>query len=528
MHDNTKNQTKIKRENFSKIGFIFSALGSAVGLGNIWGFPTYMYRNGGASFLIPYLIAVFICALPALILEINLGNLKRKNIINIFKDYYPRSGKFLGWFTTSYVWILTIFYAVLCSWALIGLVISFNPNWLQEEFFFNNKIFHKPIGDFTVSSFSDFGTLRWPLLLAFICIWVINLIIMIGGIKKGIEKANKILIPGLFIILTTLAIFSLTLPGAHLGLKEIFTPKRSALTNGSSWSDAFGLAFVTTSTGMGIIICFSAVSPKRQDNANKSAIIASGVAFVGLFSGIIIYSMIGYMAYSKSITFSEVLKGQEGMGLVFNIFPNFFSIFNDVGFMYLGNILAILFFLSLIAAGLSSLISLSQAVLEPIESLFKQQNDNVKQWKKLLIFSSLAVPFSFFYSFSNIQNGVTSGLEMLITKIYQILIVLIEIIIICWLKKDTNILIEHNNASSWIKLKKGFIFILTILCPITLIFITNISISIFFEEAGKQKFNFWMIGVPIGVILPLFISILICYFSEWKNKIVSKIKQRRK
>lgn len=528
MQNNTENQTRIKRENFSKLGFIFSALGSAVGLGNIWGFPTYMYKNGGASFLIPYLIAVFICALPALILEINLGNLRRKNIINIFKDYYPRGGKFLGWFTTSYVWILTIFYAVLCSWALVGLIISFNPNWLQEEFFFNNKIFHKPVGEFTVSSFSDFGTLRWPLLLAFICIWVVNLVIMIGGIKKGIERANKILIPSLFLILITLAIFSLTLPGAHLGLKEIFTPKLSTLTNGSSWSDAFGLAFVTTSTGMGIIICFSAISPKKQDNANKSAIIASGVAFVGLFSGIIIYSMIGYMAYNKSITFNEVLKGQEGMGLVFNIFPNFFSIFNDIGFMYLGNILAILFFLSLIAAGLSSLISLSQAVLEPIELLLKNQNHRTVQWKKLLIFSSLAIPFSFFYSFSNIQNGVTTGLEMLITKIYQILIVLIEIIIICWLKKDTNNLIKHNNATSWIKLKKGFIFILSIVCPFALIFIINISIYYFFDEANKQKFNFWVIGVPIGIVLPLLITTCICYFSGWKNKIIFIIKQRRK
>lgn len=123
-----------KKKHITKWGFIMSVLGAAVGLGSIWGFPNQMNKHG-VIFLIPFFIALIICALPILLIEVNLGNKYRKNHVEIFKDLGKTSGIFFGFLQTAVIWIMSVFYSVLVAWSLLAVVMAFLPGLTQQDFF---------------------------------------------------------------------------------------------------------------------------------------------------------------------------------------------------------------------------------------------------------------------------------------------------------------------------------------------------------------------------------------------------------
>lgn len=500
-------QHKDKKKGLSQFSFILSALAGAVGLGNIWGFPTEMYANGGAAFLIPFFIAILICGLPILILEINIGNKWRKSHIKIFDEFAGRSGRFFGWLQSTVVWIMSSFYAILVAWTLASLIMSFVPSWLNEKDFFTNKILGMDKNE--VTSFSDLGNISWYILLAYLVVWIVVIGIVSMGVVNGIAKANKIFVPGLFVMLIFIAIYSITLPGAGDGLQKLFEPKLSKLADIKTWTSAFRTGFFTLSICTAAIIIFSSYAPKDQDNTNQAFIIIAGDSLVGILAAITVFAGIGNVAATQNLEFDKVF-GAGDKSLVFSVFPEIFARINNFSFG-LGNFIAIIFFLTIFFAGISSLIMGLEAATSPIHIDLK-----IKRWKAIILVATTSALAGSILVFQN-STLLIDGIATWVAGLWQLLIGLIEIIGTCFIWKKANIICENNNKNSWIKLKKGFKITIYILTPAVLIFSIIMAFYVFINNSISNAFVFATIGLSIGVILVILVALILTFIDEIKN-----------
>jgi len=330
----------------SKIGFILAASGSAVGLGNIWRFPYTAGKNGGALFVLIYLLSVLIIAFPVLLAEVSLGRFTGKNPVGAFKSIAPKSlWKVIGYLgVTTGVMILS-YYAVVAGWTLGYLYKSITGQFHN----ITNKIAEKNFELFTSSSFLQIILLA---LFLFLTIYIVS-----RGIASGIEKFSKILMPLLLGILFLLLIRSLTLKGALKGLEFYLNPDFSKISP-KVILEAMGQAFFSLSLGMGTMITYGSYVSKSEDLPSSAAWIAFFDTFIAIMAGFIIFPAI----------FSQNMDPAGGPGLVFNILPVIFSKIPG------GVIFGSLFFALLSIAALTSTISLLEV---PVAFLIDE-----KKWSR--------------------------------------------------------------------------------------------------------------------------------------------------
>ncbi len=319
----------------SKFGVIAAAAGSAVGLGNIWRFPYVTGENGGGAFILIYIIFVLIIGVPAMIAELVIGHKAKRNAIGSFNVIKPKS----PWILVGYLGVLTgflilAFYSTVAGWTLhytyLAVINSFAGKSPQEL----NNIFV----NFHTSTFFP---IFWQIIFM-----IFTAGIVIAGVSNGIEKYTKILMPVLFVILVILDIRAITLPGAKEGLEFLFKPDFSKLSS-QTVLEALGQAFFSLSLGMGVLITYGSYIEKD----NKLINVASEVAFfdtlVAILAGVAIFPAV----------FAFNLQPEAGPGLVFKTLP---AIFQQMPGGYL---FAILFFLLLFVAALTSSISLLEVVV---------------------------------------------------------------------------------------------------------------------------------------------------------------------
>ena len=314
-----------KRGGFGgKIAAILAAAGSAIGLGNIWRFPYITSENGGGAFIIIYLGCILLLGLPLLIAEFAVGHNSKSNPI----DAFSKIRKGWGWLGAAGLISVTLimgYYFVISGWTLNYALASATNS----------------IGGDYGAFFTDFTTATWkPLIYTYIFI-IANHFIIIGGVQGGIEKASKIMMPLLFVILIVLAIYSLWLPEGREALGNVFTPDFSKVS-GKTFLDAMGQAFFTLSIGMGAMLIYGSYFKKGTKLAGTAISVVSLDTIVALTAAIII--------------FSAGVENESGMQLAFVAMPKVFAS------MPAGNIWAMLFFLLLALAALSSTISMHEAV----------------------------------------------------------------------------------------------------------------------------------------------------------------------
>ena len=314
-----------KRGGFGgKIAAILAAAGSAIGLGNIWRFPYITSENGGGAFIIIYLGCILLLGLPLLIAEFAVGHNSKSNPI----DAFSKIRKGWGWLGAAGLISVTLimgYYFVISGWTLNYALASATNS----------------IGGDYGAFFTDFTTATWkPLIYTYIFI-ITNHFIIIGGVQGGIEKASKIMMPLLFVILIVLAIYSLWLPEGREALGNVFTPDFSKVS-GKTFLDAMGQAFFTLSIGMGAMLIYGSYFKKGTKLAGTAISVVSLDTIVALTAAIII--------------FSAGVENESGMQLAFVAMPKVFAS------MPAGNIWAMLFFLLLALAALSSTISMHEAV----------------------------------------------------------------------------------------------------------------------------------------------------------------------
>ena len=330
------------RDSFSsKFGVIAAAAGSAVGLGNIWKFPYIAGVYGGAAFLFVYLAFIVAIGLPVMLSELVIGRSSRRNAFGAFKVLAPGTQwRYIGILGVSAAFLILSFYGVVAGWSVEYIVVSLENG-------FSNKT-----PDGISSMFSTFIESPVKPVLYQLFFMVITAAIVIIGIKKGIEKYTKILMPALVLILLFLCIKSVSLVGAKAGLMFLFNPDFSKLT-GDGILSALGHAFFTLSLGMGTLITYG--SYIKNDNNLVNTVINVTVAdtVIAILAGIAIFPAV----------FAFGIEPSEGPGLIFVTLPNVFHQMPG------GYIFAIMFFVLLTIAALTSSIS----ILEVVVAYFKEE-----------------------------------------------------------------------------------------------------------------------------------------------------------
>jgi NSS family neurotransmitter:Na+ symporter len=318
------------RGNFSsRLGFIMAAAGSAVGLGNIWKFPYEAGQNGGAAFLLIYILLTFLLCYPIMVGEIAIGRSAGSDAYGSYKKLGGKNWGVLGLYGILCGIMILSFYNVVAGWAF-GYFI---------EISFGNLLNHADYGSFFKSYVLDF----WDNLIFSVCFMAITAFIVLKGVQKGIEAASKIMMPTLFAILIALIIYSITLPNAGAGISFYLLPDFSKINFQTIYS-AMGQAFFSLSLGMGALITYGSYVNKNQNILGSAATITAMDMSVAFLSGLLIFPLV----------FSQGQSPEEGPALVFVVLP---GIFNSMG-PVLGRVIGGGFFLLLCFAALTSTISL--------------------------------------------------------------------------------------------------------------------------------------------------------------------------
>lgn len=347
--------THTKRATFgSKIGVILATVGCAVGLGNIWRFPYMLGENGGAAFLLVYISCILFLGIPVMITEFFIGRYSRKNAAGAFKVMAPGTKwSVIGYNGVTAAFLILGYYAVVSGWTLEYIVQAFSGS-LEGK---NATDF---ADEFTAFSTGVFRPILWTVVFI-----ALTHIIIVSGVKEGIERASKVMMPMLFLILIALCVRSITLPGASEGLTFLFNPDFSKIDSSVVLS-AMGQAFFSLSIGMGCLITYASYFGKQTNLQTTALQVTILDTLVAVLAGVMIFPAV----------FSFGIEPTTGPELVFITLPN---VFEQLPF---GNIWSFVFFVLLALAALTSTISLHE-----VSTAYVHEEYHVSRKKAAIIVS---------------------------------------------------------------------------------------------------------------------------------------------
>lgn len=415
----------MKRDSFgSRFGALVAMAGSAVGLGNLWRFPYLVGENGGAAFIIIYILMSFLICLPIFICEFVVGRRSQENAYSSFRDLSGGSWwKYVGMMTVIVPLIVTSYYSVVGGWSI--------------EYLFKSLAFSFTLGESQAAistMFGDFVSSPWLPLATHTLFLLITAVIVAAGIKGGIEKFSKVMMPMLFVIVLGIALYSMMLPGAKAGLDYLFNPDFSKI-DAKACAAALGQAFFSLSIGFGTIMTYASYVSKKENVMFQSmATAASDLAF----------ALIAGMAIMPAV-FAFGLNPQSGPGLVFETLPYVFSQ------MPAGGVVAILFFLALLVAAVTSSIS-----------MFEVGVAYLVEEKKLPRIGACAIIFAFCWilgAFCSLSFGPLSEFRLfgrnifdffdnLSSNVLMTLGSLLTVLFVGWRLKKTDIYDEFTNGGT--------------------------------------------------------------------------------
>jgi NSS family neurotransmitter:Na+ symporter len=446
----------MKRDSFgSRFGALVAMAGSAVGLGNLWRFPYLVGENGGAAFIIVYMVFVFLLCLPIFISEFVIGRRSQRNAYAAFRDLSGGSAwRWVGLFTIIVPMIVLSYYSVIGGWSVEYLLKSITFSFTGDA---SQGAFH--------SMFTDFVSSTWAPLAVHTVFLLVTTLIVIVGIKDGIEKFSKVMMPLLFFMVVAIAVYSVMLPGASAGLDYLFNPDFSKIT-GKACAAALGQAFFSLSLGFGTIMTYASYVSKKENILFQSTATAVSDLMFALIAGVAIMPAV----------FAFGLDPQSGPGLVFETLPFVF------GQMPAGGVVAILFFLALLVAALTSSISM----LEVAVAYLVEEKNFSRVWACVLLFAVCWVVGALcslsFGPLSDIRiagGNIFDFFDSLSSNILMTLGSLLTVLFVGWRLKKTDVYDEFTNGGTLSRNAKLFgvlWFLIRYICPLAIaaIFISGL------------------------------------------------------
>ncbi|NGN65038.1 sodium-dependent transporter [Streptomyces sp. A7024] len=447
----------------SRSGFLFSAIGSAIGLGNIWRFPAVAYDNGGGAFLLPYLLALLTAGLPLLIMEYTVGRRYRASPPGAFRQL-ARPAEAIGWWQVGICFVIAAYYAVILAWSVRYIGFSVNQAWGDDpEGFFFGEFLKAPDKAGTFSSYVPGVT--WPL----IAVWLITIAILALGVRRGIEVANRIFIPLLVVFFLVLVVRALTLNGAGLGLDALFRPDWSALSSGSVWIAAYGQIFFSLSIGFGIMITYASYLGRRSDLSGSAMVAGFANSSFEILAGIGVFATLGFMAAQSGEPVSEVAS--SGIGLAFVAFPQIISS------MPLGGLFGVMFFGSLVIAGLTSLVSIVQVQVAAVAD-----RTGISRSNSVLLVGGLLMVVSVVAFSTDGGIHLLDAVDHFINQYGIALCALVAVVTVAWVLRRLPVLQADANETSAVRLGKWWIVCLGAITPLMLGWMMVDSLRAEFKE----------------------------------------------
>lgn len=437
------------RESFgSRFGALVAMAGSAVGLGNLWRFPYLVGENGGAAFIIVYILLSFLICLPIFVSEFVIGRRSQKNAFAAFRDLSGGSAwRWVGLFTVIVPLIVLSYYSVIGGWSI--------------EYMFKSITFSFTGGESQAAMstmFADFVSSPWTPLICHTFFLLATTLIVVVGIKDGIEKFSKVMMPMLFVIVLVIAVYSLTLPGAGKGVDYLFNPDFSKI-DAKACAAALGQAFFSLSLGFGTILTYASYVDKKENIMFQSTATAVSDLMFALIAGVAIMPAV----------FAFGLDPQSGPGLVFETLPYVFSQ------MPAGGVIAILFFVALLVAALTSSISMLEVAVAYLveEKKFSRVSACVALFVLCWIVGALCSLS--FGPLSDVQiggRGIFDFFDNLSSNVLMTLGSLLTVLFVGWRLKKTDIYDEFTNGGSLstnVRIFGVLWFLIRYICPLAII-----------------------------------------------------------
>ncbi|WP_211287967.1 sodium-dependent transporter [Mumia flava] len=431
--------------------FILAAIGSAVGLGNIWRFPYVAYENGGGAFILPYLVALLTAGIPFLLLDYALGHRNRGSAPLSFARQ-SRGTEGLGWWQVGICFMIAVYYAAVLAWAVRYTLFSFTEAWGDdaEAYFFGEFL---QVGDPGVTMDFVAGVV-FPLAL----VWLALIVVLVLGVQRGIGAMSMIFIPILIVAFAVLVIYALTLDGAGEGLNTLFTPNWDALSEPGVWAAAYGQIFFSLSIGFGIMITYASYVRRGTDMPGSGLVVGFSNSGFELLAGIGVFAALGFMAQASGVQVSEVAS--SGVGLAFIAFP---TIISEAP---LGAFLGVLFFGSLVIAGFTSLVSVIEVVISAVRDKFEMTRRGATL--------AVSIPAAIV---SLIFLGTTSGLYVLdivdnfINKFGILLVAVVSMVVLAYAVRALPSLAEALNDHTSVHVGAWWRALIAVVAPIALAYV---------------------------------------------------------
>ncbi|UUO24776.1 sodium-dependent transporter [Colwellia sp. M166] len=439
------------RDSFhSRIGFVLAAAGSAIGLGNIWGFPTQAANNGGGAFLFVYLVVTVLLALPALYAEVYIGNQAQKNPVSALedacRDTAPKLGKYAGLIGLSGAIMMLSFYTIVAGWMLAHALSPLFELLGQHE-----------LSQWLATSSTQRNLMFTPIFI------LLGAGIIHQGVNAGIEKWSARLMPVLLIMLVALIAYILQQPGAEKGLRTYLIPDFSQVTNPKLIVSAMGQAFFSLSIGVGGMMVYGSYMKKDRDIGKLALSITALDTFIAFMAGLLIIPAL-YVAQEAG---QQVFQGDKLIGegqLIFNILPELFNSMGNIGML-----VAIGFFSLLSIAALTSTISSTEVPVAYLVEDKKFSRSKATWMVSAVVLTASMTLIAFFDSLFGLVIRV-------LTTILQPLSCLFYFIVVGWLWKRGNKLrdVSLQEGRKWLPIWGNY---LRFVCPLllTVVFV-NVAI----------------------------------------------------
>ncbi|MCK4666390.1 sodium-dependent transporter [Candidatus Dependentiae bacterium] len=494
----------MKREHWdSRTLFILAAVGSAVGLGNVWRFPFVCYQNGGGAFFIPFFVAILTAGIPLLILEMGLGHMMQAGAPTaMFK--INKKFEWLGWFSILVGFGIVVYYAVIMSWCFNYLYFSFGVKWAGQagDFFFKDFL---QLGK--VSEMLSIGSVRIPILGGLFLTWLWIYFSIFKG-AKSVGKVVLLTVPLPFLILIFLVIRGLTLPGAMEGVKFYLEPDFSKLLSLKTWLAAYGQVFFSFSIGFGVMIAYASFLPKKTDVANNAFIVGLVDALTAFLSGFAVFSALGFLSLKTGVAIDSI---SGGVGLAFVTFPTIIEQMPKLPVLA-----GLLFFIMLLTLGIDSAFSLVEAGAAGLMDKYK-----IKRVTANTLICSIAFILGLIFT---TQSGVhwLTILDYFSSNYGLVLVGLFQCIAIGWVF-GTGKFRRYINSVSEVRIGIWWDIFIAFFTPVFLIISLSVTIfKIFTDYENTDLAGYELKAVMLGGVLILLLFLIASIILGSKHQKLSK------
>lgn len=482
----------------SRTLFIFAAVGSAVGLGNVWRFPYLVGKYGGGAFLLPYLIALFVVGFPLLIMEFSLGQKMQKGAVGAMKSIDSRLGGIgLGSVLSSFG--VAAYYAVIMGWCLLYIFYSFGLQWGGDttDFFFNHVLQVSESAN-VINGFS------MPVVLMLFLSWVLVYFCIWKGVNS-VSTVIQVTMPLPIILLFILLVRTLFLPGASDGILFFLTPDFHTLLDIEVWMAAVTQIFFTLSLGFGVMITYASYQEKDNDIVLSALITSLADIFIALMAGFVVFATLGYMSLENGVSIKELAS--SGPSLAFVVFPKALSLIPGAV------LFSAIFFITLVTLAIDSLFSLTEAVAAFFEDHFPFAS------KKMIVFFVCLTGF-----LSSLVFTTTAGIFYLdisdhfITHYGLVLMGLLQAVSLGWVYGAEKMRRYINQVSKY-KIGKSWNLLIKYIIPASLLTFLG---QTFFKNAsenygGYPLWSVWAFGWGLVLFLLIVCAGYSFFLSRTKN-----------